>query len=534
MIRFDGRSIASRPGQTVAAALTAAGIRAWRTTRHGAPRGLFCGMGVCQDCLVTIDGRPNQRACMAKISGRHEVRSQDALPGLLAEGTGEAGTRQPERVEVLVLGGGAGGLTAAAVAAEAGAEVVLVDERPNPGGQFYKQPAGDPLWDDAQFAGGRKLIARAHAAGVRFVAGTAWSAALPLQVEVFGEQGARSFRPRRLVVATGAFERPLPVPGWTLPGVMTVGAAQTLLRSYGVIAGRRVLVAGNGPLNLQVAGELRRAGAEVVAAAEAAPRPGIGALGRLAAMAATAPGLTARGAGYLARNRAATRWGASLVEVAAAGEGLCARLDDGSVWEVDVVAMGYGFLPANEILRLLGCRHRYDPVRGHLVTERDGQCRTTVPNVLAVGDCCGLGGAHAAEVEGVIAGSTVVERSPDPQAQRALARHRRFQAALWAMFAAPWAGLASADPATPVCRCEEVELATVEAAVSGGATSLGAIKRATRAGMGRCQGRYCGPLLAGLLHERTGRALDELAFFAPRPPVRPVPLGAIATVEERT
>ncbi|MGD9511492.1 MAG: 2Fe-2S iron-sulfur cluster-binding protein, partial [Geminicoccaceae bacterium] len=317
MIRFDGRPVASQPGQTVAAALTAAGIRAWRTTRHGAPRGLFCGMGACQDCLVTIDGRPNQRACMAKISGPHEVRSQVPLPSLVADGNGAAGAREPERVEILVLGAGAGGLTAAAAAAEAGVEVVLVDERPNPGGQFYKQPAGDPPWDDAQFAGGRRLIARARAAGVRFVAGTAWSASLPLQVEVFGEQGVRSFRPRRLVVATGAFERPLPVPGWTLPGVITVGAAQTLLRSYGVVAGRRVLVAGNGPLNLQVAGELRRAGAEVVAVAEAAPRPRIGSLGQLAAMAAASPGLTAKGVGYLARNRTAMRWGTCLAEVAA-------------------------------------------------------------------------------------------------------------------------------------------------------------------------------------------------------------------------
>jgi NADPH-dependent 2,4-dienoyl-CoA reductase/sulfur reductase-like enzyme len=534
VIRFDGQPIASRPGQTVAAALTAAGVRVWRTTRHGAPRGLFCGMGVCQDCLVTIDGRSNQRACMAKISGPHEVRSQDPLPTLMAGREGEAAASGPEQVEILVLGGGAGGLTAAAVAAEAGAEVVLVDERPNPGGQFYKQPAGDPPWNDAQFAGGRRLIARARAAGVRFVAGTAWSTSLPLRVEVFGEQGARSFRPRKLVVATGAFERPLPVPGWTLPGVMTTGAAQTLVRSYGVLPGRRVLVAGNGPLNLQVAGELRRAGAEVVAVAEAAPRPGMRSFGQLAAMAAAAPGATVRGAGYLARTRTVMRWGTCLAKVTVAGNGLHARLDDGSAWDVDTVAMGYGFLPANELLRLLGCRHRYDPARGHLVAERDAHCRTTVPDVLAVGDCCGLGGAAAAEAEAAIAGAAAVGRKPDPQAQRALARHRRFQAALWAMFAAPPADWAATDAATAVCRCEEVELGAVQAALSAGATSLAAIKRATRAGMGRCQGRYCGPLLAELLHQRTGRSLDELAFFAPRPPVRPVPLGAIATAEETT
>ena len=142
---------------------------------------------------------------------------------------------------------------------------------------------------------GRRLIARARAAGVRFVAGTAWSASLPLQVEVYGDDAARCFRPQRLVVATGAFERPLPVPGWTLPGVMTTGAVQTLLRSYGVVPGRRILIAGNGPLNLQVASELRRAGAEIVLVAEAARRPGAWALGHLAAMATVSPGADGQG-----------------------------------------------------------------------------------------------------------------------------------------------------------------------------------------------------------------------------------------------
>ncbi len=260
MIRFDGRQIAAHPGQTVAAALAAAGIRAFRTTRHGAPRGLFCGMGVCHDCLVTIDCRPNQRACMAKITGPHEVSSQVALPTLAIDGEAGPVPGAPEAVEVLVVGGGAGGLTAAAVAAEAGAQVVLVDERPTAGGQYYKQPAGAPPWDDAQFAGGRRLLARAQAAGVRFVAGAVWSASLPLRVEVYGEDGARTFLPRRLIVATGAFERPLPVPGWTLPGVMTTGALQTLIRSYGVLPGQTFLLAGNGPLNLQVACELATRG----------------------------------------------------------------------------------------------------------------------------------------------------------------------------------------------------------------------------------------------------------------------------------
>ena len=172
------------------------------------------------------------------------------------------------------------------------------------------------------------------------------------------------------------------------------------------------------------------------------------------------------------------------------------------------------------------------------MTVRDAACRTTVPNVLAVGDCCGLGGALAAAAEGVIAGLTAVEAlglRPQPAAQRerqravaALARQRRFQSGLWQVFQAPAPGLDLADTDTVVCRCEEVTLGQVETALADGCRAMGSLKRHTRAGMGRCQGRYCAPLLAGLLQARTGQKVDEFALFAPRPPIRPVPIEAIA------
>jgi NADPH-dependent 2,4-dienoyl-CoA reductase/sulfur reductase-like enzyme len=554
-ITFDGRPIAARRGETVAAALAAAGITVFRMTRAGAPRGLFCGMGVCQDCLVEIDGRPNERACMPKVEGPLAVCSQRFPPTLddrPDEGIEAAVGPTVLMPDVLVVGAGAGGLTAAAVAAEAGAEVLLVDERPAPGGQYFKQPLA-PLaasFDDRQFAAGRRLIERVRAAGVTVVRGTVWGAFVPLEVMVQGSLGGLTVRPRQLIVATGAFERPLPVPGWTLPGVMTTGAAQTLLRSYRVLPGRRIVVVGNGPLNLQGACELHRAGARIVAVAESAPKPGILGLGAMARMALSAPGMVAQGVGYLRELRRAgvpLRHGHVLRSVERQADGLLVRLrttsdGGGETYAADAVTMGYGFLPANEILRLLGCRHVYDSARGYLVTVRDADGRTSVPAVLGVGDGCGLGGARAAEAEGAIAGlaaAKAVGRSATAAMARArqralseLARECRFQAALWQLFQAPYPGLTLAAPATMVCRCEEVKLGEIEAALADGAAALGTLKRRTRAGMGRCQGRYCGPLLAQLLQARTGAPLDELAFFAPRPPIRPVPLDAIAAIGE--
>jgi hypothetical protein len=329
---------------------------------------------------------------------------------------------------------------------------------------------------------------------------------------------------------------------------MTTGAAQTLLRSYGVLAGRRVLVGGNGPLNLQVALELARAGAEVAAVVELARRPGLWAAAALARMLTSTPALASRGRAYLAELR---RRGIPLLHrhviagVERTGDGLRAQVapwpaEGGPAarsYKVDVVCAGYGFIPSNEILRALGCRHRFDPARGHLVTERDGDGLTSVDHVYAVGDCTGLGGAPAAEAEGVIAGLGAARSlglAPAAGQQRAVARaraqlrrHRRFQAGLWGLFRAPRLLTELAGPDTMICRCEELTLAEIEAGFDVGTGSVGAVKRATRAGMGRCQGRYCGPVLAALAADRQGVALDEAAHWAPRPPVKPIRIADI-------
>ena len=556
-IDFQGRAIRGRRGETVAAALTAAGERELRETKSGERRGLFCGMGVCQECLVEIDGRGNQRACMTKLDRPCSVRRQSHLASTVDL---PPPTHQPVEdgdvltPNVLVLGGGAGGLNAAAIAARAGARVLLVDERPQSGGQYYKQPlhpAGhSALPDDAQFAGGRALIAEAEAAGVVFLRGAQlWGAFEPLELMIFDGQASRLCRPQRLIVAAGAYERGVPFPGWTLPGVMTTGAAQTLLRSYAVLAGRRVLVAGNGPLNLQVALELARAGAEIAAVIELAGRPGVSAAAALLKMLTSTPGLAMRGRAYLAEVK---RRGIPLLHrhviasVERAGDRLRAQVTpwpaaDGDAstrsYEVDTVCVGYGFMPSNEILRALGCRHAFDAERGHLVTERDGDGLTSVAHVYAVGDCTGLGGAPAAEVEGIIAGLAAArslglapaagQEQAVARARRQLRRHRRFQSGLWELFRAPRLLTELASPETMICRCEEVTLAEIESGFDPGTQSVGAVKRATRAGMGRCQGRYCGPVLAALAASRRGLSLDEAAHWAPRPPVKPIRIADI-------
>lgn len=557
-IGFEGAAVPARRGETIAAALTRAGILALRETRGGAERGLHCGMGVCQDCLVTVDGRANQRACMTKVTGAHDVRRQAALAEIGADPALGPAPRLTERApEICVVGAGAGGLSAAIAAAEAGAEVLLLDERPKAGGQYYKQRADaiatldEPAFD-AQAEAGRRLVRRALAAGVTILTDVlVWGAFEPLELACTTPDGPLLVRPRRLIVAAGAYERAFPVPGWTLPGVMTTGAAQTLLRSYEVVAGARILVAGNGPLNLQVAVELARAGAAVAGVIEAAPAPGIGRIAPVLRMLAADPSLVRDGLSQLA---AARRLGVPIlhdrlvVSIERGPDGLVVTsAPTGDVSggarivhpPVDVVAVNHGFLPSNEILRTLGARHRWDAARRMLVTERDADCATSVEGLAAVGDCCGLGGAPAAREEGTLAGLAAaralghsVPAAPADAARRRLARHRAFQRALWALYAAPLpeGGLPQAE--THLCRCEEVTAGQVDAAIAEGSRSLGDVKRRTRAGMGRCQGRYCAPLLAERLARHTGEPLGEMSFFAPRVPFKPVSIAELAGESE--
>jgi NADPH-dependent 2,4-dienoyl-CoA reductase/sulfur reductase-like enzyme len=553
-IYFGTKTIETMAGQTVLAALVAAGEMVCRTTPGGAPRGVFCGMGLCQDCILDIDGVPNQRACMTPVRAGMVVAVAEPRP----EPT--AAVADPEMValmpEVLVIGGGPAGLAAAAVAAEAGLDVVLIDERSKLGGQFYKQPADgfriDERAIDKQFRNGRALIDRVAASGVRCILGmTAWAAFGADEVWASSSTSSLGIRPKRVVLATGAYERGVPLPGWTLPGFMTTGAAQTLLRSYQIAPGSRIVLGGNGPLNLQVAAELVSAGVTVVALVEAAARPGPRTLTSLASMAIAAPGLVRDGLAYrnvLRRARVPIFHRHAIVHAEgreAVRQARIAEIDDHGnpvagtekSFDADVVCTGYGFVPSNEIARAMGCRHRFDEALGHLVAERDHHGRSSVAHVWIIGDSGGLGGARAAEAAGIIAGADVARDlgrkvRQDREVQRAMAavvRAKRFQSALWTLFRAPRIVDQLAKPDTILCRCEEVSVATVHAAVvDGKIATAGAVKRLTRAGMGRCQGRYCGALVVELVARHSGTGIDEFCYFAPRMPFKPVPVATVS------
>ena len=465
----------------------------------------------------------------------------------------------PAQAEVVVVGAGPAGQRAALSAAQAGAQVTLIDTYRQPGGQYYRQPAAE--FETARRANhqreGRALWEKVSAAGVKLLADTTvWGLFESKLLALDGPEAPPTIQAAALILATGATERSAAFPGWTLPGVMTSGAAQTLLKEQHILPGRRFVLAGTGPLQLVVAAGLVEAGAEVVAVLEGSPllRPRH-ALRRPAQRAAAlwgqwdrlAEGLrswsTLRRAGVPFH----TGWGIVTAHGPDEVTGVTsAQVDDGwrplpatsRTLDCDTLCFSYGFVPATELTRLLGADHQWRPEQGGLVPVRDEQFQTTVPGVFAVGDGAGIGGAGLSQIEGQIAGLAAAAQMRNPldsaeiadrieRLRPALRRERRFQR-LYAQLFTPGPGLDELPQTdTVICRCEGVTRAELSDAVHKGADTLDAVKSLTRCGMGNCQGRVCGPLVAALVAGETGQPRAEVGLFRVRPPVFPVPLAAL-------
>jgi D-hydroxyproline dehydrogenase subunit alpha len=397
---------------------------------------------------------------------------------------------------------------------------------------------------DAAVAAGTRVMLRT--AVVAIEGRPAWSVVLVAE----GEH-ARTVTARRLLLAPGAHDRPVAFPGWTLPGVLTAGGAQTLVKTQRVLPGDRMVFAGSGPLALAFPAQLHGYGAGVALVLEAGPPPRAGDVARMLAAAPGNAGLlrdAARYRGRLLRARIPLRY--RRIVVRAEGDGRVESVTHAAVdgdWRVvagtdetvaaDVLCVGYGFVPSIELPRLAGCELGYDEDRGGPVVTVDEWMRTTVPGVLAAGDGTGVDGSYVAIDEGLLAAigaaldlgriDQAAARSRAAPVRRRLARKRAFARALRRMHRVGAGIYELADPGTVICRCEEVRRAELDEAIATSGDP-GVVKGLTRAGMGLCQARNCQRQVAAMIAARHGGSVAEIPMTTPRLPARPVPLGAMA------
>lgn len=393
-------------------------------------------------------------------------------------------------MRVVVVGAGPAGMAAARTAADAGAEVVLVDSEPEAGGQFLR---------------GR---ARFEHAGVTHLKNTeAWL----VEDRTLHLRGPAQLRFDALVIATGAYDRPLPFPGWDGPGVITAGAAQALAKQ-GVTLGGRVIVAGTGPFLLPVATALQELGATLVGVYEAnSPL----AWTREAKAVLANRHKIAELAGY---RKVLPRLETRTAVIAKHGSRVTvAKLD--RQWrpvshrteQADLVCIGYGFLPRTD---LVPHAERTDDF-----LDVDERQQTSIPGIYAAGEVTGIGGADLAEAEGIVAGAAAAQQEPPPKAVEAVRRGRLFAQALARAHAVQPGWKTWLHAGTTVCRCEKVSLDELT-----GATSMRELKLTSRVAMGRCQGRICA---------RNAADLTGIPFDGQRRVIAvPIPLGELAALPE--
>jgi len=554
---FDGRVVTGLEGDTIGSALYASGQRTFsRSFKYHRRRGLLCCAGQCPNCLVAVDGAPGVRACTEPVREGMQVEHMNATPSLdfdamratdlvggpftppgfyyktfirprrlwplyekvlrHAAGLGKLRKSQPERewrteyrrrhADVLVIGGGAAGLSAAASAAELGADVVLVDEGPEPGGRLLAEGG-------ATYA--RELNVHAQEMGVEVLSNAPALGSFDGLVPVWQGDTLHQIRAKRLVFATGAIEQPLLFPGNDLPGVMLSGGARRLMSMYAVKPGMRAAVATVDDRGLHAALALLDAGVEVCCVADLRDHASGGPAGDLERMNVDlirgATVLEARGRGRL-----------SGVVIGKPGSA-----DSERTVACDLLVVSGGSAPATSLVAQAGGKTEYDAECGHFALS-------SVPeDVLVAGELTGHGELEMAERSGVIAGLEAGHAlglsTGDSEARLATERDRLDQPRAWSTeVAVPPPVTSDRKGKCFACLCEDVTAKDIHLSVEEGYDSIELSKRYTTTTMGPCQGRMCQLPAVRLMAKETGTSLADVGTTTARPPWHAVPMGALA------
>ncbi|MCX4066989.1 FAD/NAD(P)-binding oxidoreductase [Pseudomonas sp. S1Bt30] len=439
---------------------------------------------------------------------------------------------------VVIVGAGPAGISAARTLLDHGIRACLVDEGLRGGGQIYRrQPEGFQRTARQLYGFEASKAEAVHrtldelAPLIDYRPRTLVWNAEDQRLDLLTDDHADSLEYSRLIVATGATDRILPVPGWTLPGVYSLGAAQIALKYQGCAIGERVALCGSGPLLYLVAYQYAKAGATVVAVLDSAPFSAqCRALPALLGQPATlAKGLYYRA--WLTAHGVPVHQGATLAQID--GEQRVSGIRWGThTLACDAVAFAHALRSETQLADLLGCAFAWNPLNRAWLPTRDSAGRSNVEGVYLAGDGAGIMGADAAQMAGERAALALLEDAgiaidqQRPAAlERQLARIQRFRLGLESAFPFPEHWAAQAPDRLMVCRCEEVSAGDIRAVVDEGHWEINRVKAHCRVGMGRCQGRMCGLAAAEIVAERSGRNVEDVGRLRGQAPIKPLPFG---------
>ena len=453
--------------------------------------------------------------------------------------------------DIAIIGAGPTGLAAAATAAASGVRVTLIDEQPEPGGQIYRSIGSTSEARltvlGADYAAGATLLNAVDAENVSVLSGaTVWEVTHERTIFYSIAGQSRQLQARCIIVATGAIERPMPIPGWTLPGVMTAGAAQILLKRSGLLPAQPVVLAGSGPLLYLMAVQLLAAGVKPAAIVDTTPARNRQAALRHLPSALAGHKLLRKGlALLLSIRRSGLVYHRGVNALEAHGDGRVQELTFTTSAARQTVPcttllLHTGVVPNVQISRSLGLEHRWDASQWCWRPVLDDTGRTAIDGIWIAGDGAGISGAEAAVPAGRLAamaavsgicGATPADTDGMATQRTYLQQLNRVRPFLEALYAPPAFLLSPADN-TIVCRCEEVTAGQVREFVVLGCLGPNQAKSYGRCGMGPCQGRYCGLTVSHIIAEARGVPVSDVGYFRLRPPLKPVTLGELASLAD--
>jgi thioredoxin reductase/bacterioferritin-associated ferredoxin len=458
-------------------------------------------------------------------------------------------TTTPKRdaYDVVVIGAGPAGLAAAADAAKAGLSTLLLDENAGPGGQVWRAIASTPVKQrdtlGADYWEGAELVEAVRSSGAEIIhRATVWSLDRNLEISVSIGGASAFLKARRVILATGALERPFPIPGWTLPGVMTSGAAQTMLKSSGLVPDGPTVIAGQGPLIWLLAAQILRLGGRIDRILDTTER-----WNYLAALPHAFGFITspyfAKGLAMMREVRAKVPVVTGVTELAAAGDGQLASVTYAAGRKRETIAaelllLHQGVVPNVNLAMAADIEHRWDDTQLCWSPVLDADNNSSIEGIAIAGDGAGIGGAAAAVIRGRIAARAAVAALAPASAAKlatvatlraAQAKAERGRVFLDTLFR-PSTQFRIPTGDTIVCRCEEVTAKDIVDAVAIGATGPNQLKAYRRTGMGPCQGRLCGLTVTELMAQARSKTPQEIGYYRLRAPVKPITLAELASV----
>ncbi len=452
---------------------------------------------------------------------------------------------------LVIIGAGPAGLAAAAAAAGHGLDIALLDEQRAPGGQIYRAiesiPAERARLLGSEYRRGEDLVGAIRNSDVEYFPDTQiWSLNREREIGLVHGRSAAMISADQVVLAGGAIERPVPYPGWTLPGVMNAGAGQILLKAQGIVPANGVVLAGSGALLLLLAWQYMRAGVQIKALLDCTPMHN-----HLRALPYLPRALLARhyllkGLQYkLDLKRAGISTLQNVSDMQADGE---QRVESVSyrhrgrqhTIKTDLLLTHFGVIPHIQLSQAAGCRHYWDKSQQCWRPQVDEWGNSSVNGILIAGDGVGIGGARTAEhagrltaLEAVRALGRVSQHERDRLARndrKWMREEQHIRPFLEAFFHLPGKLLAAPADDTVVCRCEEVTAGAIRKAISEGHDDSNQVKFLTRCGMGPCQGRQCAESVTHIVAGATGKSLPEVGLFRVRPPITPLTLEQLGSL----